>query len=76
MITITTTTITQICATLTAFAWLCSILIKQYYNSTYTIDAWIGDNTMRMLKSECMSDISNNTVEFEFEPVSIEYKII
>ena len=77
MMTVTITTITQICIAFNVVIWLCSVLIKEYYNNTYTIDAWIGDNTMRMLKSECYYDMHNiDTIEFELEPVSIEYKII
>ena len=75
MITISTTTITQISTIYIMITWIISILIKQYHNQVYTLEGHIADDVLRTLKSNCI-DICDNTVEFELEPILIEYEII
>jgi hypothetical protein len=54
-------------------------MIRTYHNNSYSREALIADGIIGDMTSEMLNSITNNnndTIDFEFDDVSIDYEVI
>ena len=58
---------------------LASFMIRTYHNNSYSREALIADGIIGDMTSEMLRNVvndDNNTIDFEFDDVSIDYEVI
>ena len=55
---------------------LASFMIRSYNNNSLAKEALIADGIIGDITSEMLNNITNDTIDFEFDDVSIDYEVI
>lgn len=69
----------EILITINSICCLTSLMIRTYHNNSYSREALIADGIIGDMTSEMLNSVTNDnndTIDFEFDDVSIDYEVI